>query len=170
METTFPGIKVFVSCLPEYLYLLKDTPRNISKNELLTNKKNYAYIRELSSNMITHPVEDFMKESDMPCGPIANLPSPLEIKPQTCALLTNSTTTSQSLNGNQIQKACEIIKGMGCEPIVNEYSMTCDWIMGVENEFLFEAASKGKATTLISTGLGENLFQSMFPGGQIIKL
>lgn len=170
MEASFPGIKVYLSCNDEYMYLLKNQERIVSRSNLLKDKQQYAYIRELSCDMSTHPVEQFMLESDMPCGPIQSSPLHEGDLSGTCTFLTNCYAPTRSLSGFQIQKVCQIIRNKGCEPVLNRPFEGFDWVVSVENEVLYEAAAMGKRVTLISTGLGENLFRTMFPGAQILHV
>ena len=44
-----------------------------------------------------------------------------------------------------------------------------DWVIGVENENLYEAAANRKKVSLISTGIGKNLFKMMFPEAEILE-
>jgi hypothetical protein len=39
-------------------------------------------------------------------------------------------------------------------------------VVGVESVQLFEAAAKGIRTILVPTGVGENLYKTMFPGAE----
>jgi hypothetical protein len=170
METSFPGIKVYLSCKDQYMYLLKNEERIVSETDLLKNKKQYAYIREITCDMTKHPIEQFMLESDMPCGPIRDQDTHFDMLNGSCTLLTSCNPPTRSLNGFYIQKAIQFIRQKGCEPVLNKSIDAFDWIIGVENDALYEAAAMGKRVTLISTGLGENLFRSMFPRAQIIHL
>ena len=166
MENTFPGVKVFIACREDALYLLKNEERIISKNELKESKNMFGYIRELLCDMQTHPVEEFMKESDIPYGPICNL----KITDGNCVLLTNGIIPVKPLNGSQIKQAIEFCKQSGQEPIINGSIEKAGWVVGVECDQLYQAAALGIKTTLIPTGFGENLFKKMFPDGQILRL
>jgi len=165
MEKTFPGVKVFLSARDEYMYLLKNQERIISKTQLKENRQNFSYIRELFTDMTNHPIEAFMNESDIPCGPIFSEKSSNES--QNCVLLTTCNPPVRELTGLQISNIIKFIKNCGCNPAINEKINNFDWVVSVENEFLYEAASSGKRTTLIPTGFGENLFRRMFPQAEI---
>ena len=67
-------------------------------------------------------------------------------------------------------RSTEHAKSKGFDVNINDSWENYDWIISVENEYLYEAAAAGKKVTLISTGIGENLFKSMFPKGEIISL
>lgn len=166
MEKTFPGVVVFIACRDDCLYLLKDEPRILSKTQLKDSKNMFGYVRELLCDMQTHPVEEFMKESEIPCGPVvrANHTNGHTV------LLTNGTIPVKSLNANQIKAAIDYVRSQGQEPILNEDVSNAGWVIGVECEQLYIAASAGKKITLIPTGFGENLFKNMFPDSEIKHL
>ena len=70
MEKTFPGIKVYLSCKNNYMYLLKDEQRIIQFEELDKNRNLFGYIRTIKNENNTHPIENFMLESDIEVLPI----------------------------------------------------------------------------------------------------
>lgn len=166
MEKTFPGIKVFLACKEDSIYLLEGEERIISKEQLNENKNMFAYIRELLCDMQSHPVESFMDESSIPCGPITIN----ESKIGNCVLLTNGIFPVKSLNSNQIKQAIKYIESKGCSVSLNSSTDNAEWIVGVENEYLYQSAANGKKITLIPTGFGENLFKRMFPNTEILHL
>lgn len=170
MESTFPGVQVYLACREDSAYLLKGEDRIITKEELKENKHLFGYIRELSCDMQSHPIEEFMNESAIPCGPIRAKQLPWE---GGCTLLTNGVAPVRSLSGNQIKFVIEHIKKCcgGTEPELNASpDAGHGWVVGVENESFYQAAVEGRRVTLIPTGFGENLFKKMFPGGQILTL
>ena len=167
MEATFPGVKVYLSCREDSLYLLKDEERIITREELKDNKNSFGYVRELTCDMQSNPVEEFMNESNIPCGPIRE--SQISAN-RDCVLLTNGIQPVASLTGNQIKAAIAFMRQKGAEPVLNGQDKHYGWWVGVECEQLYEAASWGKHVTLIPTGFGENLFKKMFPGGQILTI
>ena len=166
MEQTFPGVKVFIACRDDCLYLLQNEPRIITKTQLKDSKNMFGYIRELLCDMQSHPVEEFMKESDIPCGPICK---PLKNNGNV-VVLTNGIIPVKPLNGNQIKEIIEYVRSQGKEPILNGDINDASWVLGVECENLYLAAAAGKRVTLIPTGFGENLFKNMFPESEIQRL
>lgn len=167
MEAQLPGIKVYIACKSEAIYLLSGEERILTREDLQSKKNEFAYVRELSCDMQSHPIEEFMKESNLACGPI-KITTP--IIATTCVLLTNAILPTKTLSGKQIQAAIDYIKQKGCEPQINGSIENADWVVGVENEDLFQAAAMGKKVTLIPTGLGENLFHAMFPKAELLTL
>lgn len=167
MERMLPGIKVYIACRSEAKYLLKGEERILSQEDLQSQKAQFAYIRDLSCNMESHPVEDLMKESQLPCGPV---PIPEVDLPAKCVLLTNGIIPTKTLSSQQIQNAIKHIQKNGYEPELNTSIENAGWVVGVENEQLFQAAADGKKVTLIPTGLGTALFKEMFPKGELLSL
>lgn len=167
MEKTFPGIKVYLACREDSVYLLKDEERIITREELKESKHLFGYIRELLCDMQSNPVEEFMNESQIPFGPIrADQP----LKNKKCVLLTNGVIPVKTLTGNQIKLAIAHIQSKGYQPEINGNTDDAGWVVGVENEQFYLAAAAGRSVTLIPTGFGENLFKKLFPSGQILKL
>lgn len=165
MESQLPGIKVFIACKKEAMYLLNGEERIVNRDEI--KKEDFAYIRELACNMESHPVENLMLESKLPCGPIV---TNQDIETNKCVLLTNGIYPTRSLSGKQIQEALKMIQKQGRTAEINADVSDAGWVIGVENEELFKAAADGKRVTLIATGLGTSLFQAMFPTAQILQL
>ena len=167
MESTFPGIQVYLSCRDEHMYLLKGEEKIISRTDLKESKNKFAYIREIYCDLIKHPVESFMLESDIPI----KTEYKLQIKePASCVLLTNCTPPVKTLTGNQIKQIIEIMQSKNLVPAINKPVSDFDLVIGVESEELYEAGALGKQLILIPTGFGENLFKSMFPWAEILKM
>lgn len=170
MEAEFPGVKVFICCRDEYMYLLKGEERTLGRTELKESRGRFAYIRELVSDGGKHPVESFMDESAIPFGPVARPKRPLHELNGSCVLLTNGWHPNRSLSGDQIRLALDLVRARGSDAQINKPVGGFDWVVGVECDQLWEAAAEGKCVTLISSGFGENLFLRMFPEGEIISL
>lgn len=148
------------------MYLLEGEPRICSQNNF--NKKNYAYNREIVNNLEKHPIEQLMEESDIPCGPV--IIKKREKIIEKTAIFTNGYFPTRSLSFKQIN---DIIKNVGnfeINPNSNNWFENFDSAIGVENEYLYKAASLGLNTILIPTGNGENLFLKMFPNNKIRRI
>ncbi len=169
MEASFPEIKIFISCRDEHMYLLNGQERIVQKSKVIENKNQFAYIREICNNQQTHPVEDFMNESEIYFSKIANQNSKYSV-PGSCVLLTQSNQPTKQLTSYQLQKITEHVEKFHIDIQINKPPESFDWIIGVENELLYDQAAKGKKVTLIPTGVGENLFKNMFPDAEILKI
>lgn len=167
MEQTFPGVQVYIACREDSTYVLRGEERILTKNELKDSRHLFGYVRELLCDMQSNPVEEFMKESDIPCGPVKETPRGSSGR---CVLVTNGVLPVKSLTGDQIKAAIQYIRGQGCEPDLNDTIDNAAWVVGVESESLYQAAANGLRVTLIPTGFGKNLFKKMFPTGQILEL
>ena len=167
MEKAFPGIKIFISCKEDLMYLLENEERIIEKEKLKDSRYSFGYVRELLCDMQSHPIEEFMKESDIDYGPI----SKEKINNSNlCILLTNGIAPVKSLTGNQIKLALEHIKQKNYHVEINGDIKNAGWVIGVENEQLYKAALMGKQITFINTGFGENIFKRLFPETKILNL
>lgn len=166
MEQYFPGIKVYLCCRDELHYLFHGEPRTLVKSKLFTEKNQFAYVRELSYTEGEHPVEQLFIESEIEIKPICYSQS----NGINANILTNGTFPVKSLSHKQIQFVINHAQSKNCHYEINKNFNNFDWIIGVENEILYEAASSGKKTTLISNGIGDNLFKKMFPKSEILNV
>ena len=154
MEKTFPGIKVYLSCKNNYMYLLKDEQRIIQFEELDKNRNLFGYIRTIKNENNTHPIENFMLESDIEVLPIKTNTNTSNKK---CVILSNGIEPVRSLTGDQIKKLYEKLESKGFDVFLNVDFSDAGLVVGVENENLYLAAESGISTNLIATGFGENL-------------
>jgi hypothetical protein len=171
IENAYKGIVLYICCSDDCLYLLSKEKNILTKSEFLKNKSNISYIRFLEDSIDRHPVEEIMKESSIPCGPVCV--EKRENFSKKCALLTKGLSPVRSLNGRQINSALELISGGGFKvfinPSLNEIVDDFEMVVGVENEVLYECAARGLNVKLVPTGIGENLFLSMFPNNEIFS-
>lgn len=167
MMENFPNIDIFLSFKDEAMYLVENEHRIITKKELKESRGNFGYVREIICDMKSNPIYDFMKESDLKCGPLATVANTSN---QKCTLLTTGIFPVKCLDEKQIEKVKEIVKNKGFQLEINSNIQDSSWVIGVESESLYLAASMNKMVTLIPTGFGENLFIEMFPFCNIIKI
>lgn len=114
--------------------------------------------------MEDHPVEALMAESNL------EYPEPPELSVPTrkCVLWTKGVLPTKSLTEPQIQAVKSVFGDMNVE--INGSIENAGWVVGVESEAVFSAASQGIMTSLIDTGIGHNLFCDMFPNAEVITL
>lgn len=165
MEASYPGIKIFLCSRDELQYLFKNEPRTLNKTTLLSDRKQFAYIREIYFQFGKHPVEELMDESGIEIRPF----SEDELPYGKAVLLTKGIAPTKSLSYQQIKATMEYVESKGMPLELNQDYDNFDWVIGVENENLYEAAVAGKKVTLIPTGNGENLFKRMFPKAEILQ-
>ncbi len=165
IEKIYPGLEIFLACKDDAFYLLKDTPKVVKESEYA--KENYGYTRELFCNMQNHPVEELLKES--------NIPALLLKKEQKkggnlCSIYPFGTSPTKSLNKEQIEKVEKYVSSKNMMPTINGTLESTAWAIGVENEFTALAPTLGVKTTLIPTGIGENLYKSLYHELDIFKI
>ena len=167
MESKFPGIQVYIACKDHLIYLLQEEKNILTHSELSDRRNYFGYIRQMSTDFYVHSVEEFMKESEVPCGPIPQKKSESNGK---CVLLTQGIAPTKSLSASQIEKAKKYIHSKKFSIEIDVDIKDASWVVGVESEKLFLAIDQGKKCTLIKSGVGENLFKSMFPYFEILNL
>lgn len=160
MEATFPGVLVYIAHKESASHIFKNCERTITKEQLESSRDQFAYVRELACDMSEHPVESFMRESE--------IPYPLQIiRPNQghTVLITKGSLPTKSLSQEQIESAKKMAPGA----VIDGPIQDAGWVIGVESEQLFEAGAAGIRTTLIKTGIGENIYKRMFPAGEVMK-
>lgn len=162
LERAFPELKIYLSCKDDAYYLLKGEGRIVLKSQLY--EKDFGYIRNLVSNLRSHPVEDLFLESGLEIEPVQTKRhgenGGVTIYPQ-------GIVPTKGMSLDQIAAAAKLAMNEGYKIVEPGYGF---WAIGVENEQLFLAASKGYRTSLVPRGVGTNLYQKMFPNGEILSL
>lgn len=165
IEKIYSGVTIYLVCKDEAFHLLQDVPNTLKKSEYL--KGDYAYTRELSCNMQIHPVEALLRESNIP-----KLLS--ETKQQKggniCCIYPQGAAPTKSLNQEQIEKVKKHAISKNMFPVINGDLNSASWVIGVENEFTAIAPTKGIKTTLIPTGIGENIYKSLYRNLDLLKI
>jgi hypothetical protein len=185
IEKQLPGLKLYIACRDSLFYLLENEPRVIRSSEVDSFKHKFAYVREIVFKN-SHPILDFMEESNLEIESIQskNLSSGIGL------ICPEGLMPTKPLTENNVEYLKTWVKQQGFSPVVvgsdihatlnidyrpcgkekidqiNEASM----VVGVENEYLFLAGSLGKATVLVPTGLGTNLYKKLFPKNKIMKI
>lgn len=168
MEKTYPGIQVYIAYRDDTPgHIFHNTERTLTRSQLQETRHEFAYVRELTCNMISHPVEDFMDESNIPCGPV---PVGQTFATNVCVLVTTGMLPTRSLSRSEIEDIKTMVQSEGCIVQVDGDINQAQFVIGVENEKLFEAGARGCMVSLIPTGNGENLFKRMYPKGKVLKI
>lgn len=160
IEAELPGIEIYLSGNPEFL------PPGDRIIPAPVNNDEMAFVKELTCDLRKHkhPVEELIKESFLKLNHWI-VP---KIKPSIGAryvLCPNGTLPTKSLTPQQV----EAVKRRTNAEISNDIN-GANWVIGVENEQIFQAAMQGIRTTLIPTGLGTDLYKKLFPSGEIMVL
>ena len=161
IEAELPGIQIYL-CGADHQ--LPEGNRIFGISELDAKRNEMAYVRELTCDLVSHPIENLLKESSLtlkhwtPPVKKSSMGNKYVICPQ-------SMIPTKPLTNEQIEK----IKKTTNAQVDNDIEGK-DWVISVENEQLFKAAMKGIRTTLVPTGLGTNLYKKLFPHGEIMNL
>jgi hypothetical protein len=172
IEKQFEGLVIYICCPDDSLYLLKDQKRTFPKSRMNEFREDISYIRIIEDCSDYHPIEELIKESGLviPAVPV----SERKIDSKKCALLTNGVGSVRSLTGKQILELEEYFTKKNFQVFINpkleEILENFEIAVGVENISLYESAYGGLKTYLVPTGNGKNLFNSMFPNNEIIRL
>ena len=167
IEKELPGIQVYVACRNPLIYLRKFFGKKlVTGKEMGKARQTFAYVRELKCNMVSHPVEDLLIESNLEV-PSLTPPQPTS-QTKKCVIWPHGILPTNSIDEKQIEllKAKAITQGY--EPQISKQIEGAGWVIVVESEPLFMAAIMGIRTTLIPTGLGTNFYQKLFPLNEIL--
>lgn len=165
IEQELPGLELHVCCRNELMYLSEWYDKIFPKSELQYKKSEFAYIKQLTCNMFDHPVEQFLMESGMSIPEISVPTCDLTKK---CVIVPEGNAPTNSLTSEQIDRVQELVDNRGFQ--VGYDIEGAGWVVGVENEQLFLAASRGIPTSLVPTGIGKNIYQKMYPHAEILNL
>lgn len=180
-----PDIELFIACRDEFAFLLEDEPNVITFSSFPANSHRFAYVRQISTNVDgEHSIYTIALES---------LKEPVQIpaSPRTgsrCLVCPDAALPTRSLSSTKEAKAYAESKGYSVQVVGSDIHngktpVDCrpsgadklklvrqsDWVIGPENEFLFEAVRLGIKTTLMPTGRGHELYRILCPKGEILK-
>jgi hypothetical protein len=185
IEKQLPGIRLYLACRDSFFYLLADEPRSLRTSEMAEFKHLFAYIRELTFKD-KHPVLEFMEESQLEIPAIAQ---PVAKQGGMALICPEGMQPTKCLTSEQLAAVTKHVEKMGYKPVVLgsdthsvmkiglrpsgdnklEYVRMASLVVGVENEYLFLAASRATDTVLVPTGIGTELYKKMFPKNKVQK-
>ena len=170
------------------MYLVAGEDRVVPFSEIRDRKSEFAYLREIGTSLESpHSIMRLIEES-MPID-TGSMIEPRKIAYNHCLICPDGALPTKSLADVKRLKAyaetknyrvkvagselhpgiCQVdVRPVGGSKL--ELVSKVDWVIGVENEFLFEAIRLGIKTTLIPTGLGTRLYKFMCPHGEILEL
>ena len=149
------------------MYLSEWYDKLLPLSQLEDRKHEFAYIKQLTCNMFDHPVLELLEDSHIPFFE-ARVPSPdLTMK---CVIAPDGNLPTECMTEEQIEAAKTTAINQGYQVEVGYDIEGAGWVIGVENEQLFLAGSRGIPTSLVPTGIGTRLYQKMFPKGEILNL
>jgi hypothetical protein len=187
-EEALPGIQIYYSCKSEYLLWLEEDPFKISIEHHLQHPKEFAYEINVAYDGLkrSHPIWDFVKESNIPVRkqPIVGSQSHFAY------ICPEGNFPTNSLSVPQIMELRQAVMQRGFKPLVvgtaasetllpidrrpnteqkKQMARTAGCVVGVECDMLFEAANRGIPTSLVSTGLGTELYNVMYESMKVTK-
>jgi hypothetical protein len=167
IEEQFKGINFFIGCRDEKVAKLNGNSI-LRLSELKVKRFDFGHIREIAYNGSSHPVEDFINESNLKnivvCDNLKKEPT------EKCVIITKGNYPTVSLDSKRTQVLEKIASSEGYRPEVDGNIEGAGLVMGVESYDLFYAASQGIKTRLVKTGIGHNLFKNMFPKCDLLNL
>jgi hypothetical protein len=184
IESKFPELKLFICCNDELYYLLHQEENILKHSEIKNQKNKFAYIREIKTTMHGHAIYELLKESNLNFNVSI---CPKKENNRICYICPDGGLPTNSLHDVSKYRALAMMKGYHVQVLgsdlhrgsckvdkcpVGQHKLelinSADWIIGVENEYLYEAASRGIKTSLCPSGVGTNLYKLLFPNNEII--
>lgn len=167
MERQFPGLKIYLGCKDASYGYLQGCDRVVKVSEIRKRKLEFAHVKELRFNGKEHVIDLFAKRCNLDCR--------LDIEPQKehtalCVIVTEGSYPTKNLIKKQVDILKRVARERNYEVEVDGDIENAGMVMGVESPKLFEAAAKGIKTVLVPTGLGERLYERMFPNGEVLKV
>lgn len=186
LRLAYPELRLFISCRDEMIDLL-ESEEDVVPYSLIHDKKNdFAYIREIVINVNSpHSMLSFIKESLPGFRPVR--PEPV-MNGRRCLVCPDGGLPTKSYPDAARLKAyaeareykttvvgSDIHPGtaeVDSRPATGKLALVAeaDWVLGVENEYLFEGVRRNVKTTLVPTGIGTNLYKLLCPHGEIMTL
>ena len=161
----FPDIEIYIACKDSVKHLVQGEKDIILESELKLKEKDMAYVRTITCDMKSHPIENLAEESQVKIVPYTT--QKVEIN-RTFFIATNGVLPTKNMTTKQYYMVKNMAQSDGYEQVDNLQS--AGWVIGVENENLFLAAESGLRTTLIPMGFGTKFYQKLFPEGEILPL
>ena len=169
IQKELPGIQLYICC-NDRLSDLKTSYSNILlSDELRKNKKNFAYIRSIRyEDNGLHPILNLLHESNITLQHF-NKPTRIQNDYRKCIIICTGSPPTKSISDEILSSILArlkrdnrpvlVIKNQKDKPSLNDTGL----IIGVECELLFSAAFQGIETCLVPTGVGTELYQTLFP-------
>ena len=160
IEAELPGLQIYLCGRDEFMPFGE---KSFGLSQFEQKKNEMAYCRELPCDLIHHPVEQLLIESNLTLN---HWKPPIVIQPKghNVVLCPNGVIPTKNLNPQEIDK----LKMKFGNFQITENVENADWVIGVESFGFWKAAMLGIKTTLIPTGLGMALYKKLFPSGEIL--
>jgi len=186
-KVAFPKLNLFISCRDEFMYLMGDEEGVIPLSQYRDSKHRFSYCREIGTSIEPpHAIFRLVDESIPNCKIAIEPRQPVSNRCLICpegALPTKVFEDVTRLKAYAEQAGYRVkVAGSNLHPSKAQVDFRpgdgeklslvqkADWVIGVENEFLFEAVRLGIKTTLVPTGLGTSLYKFLCPAGEIFPV
>lgn len=166
MESSFPGVNIYLACREEFLGRLKGEPMTMSLGDLKSSRKEFGMVYEVLRGNRCHPIEEFMEASGIPC----EVRIPRVERTSKCLIFPSGGTPADSMRDDQVQKAMAFARANGYRPEFGEDLTGVGLVVGVESPQFYEAAFSGIEAKLVTTGKETKFFEKMFPGYGVLKI
>ncbi len=185
-KKVLPELELSICCTDDLMYLLEGEPDVIPHSQIRDRKTEFAYIREVGATMSPpHPIYEMLVQ--------AGATSDINIKPRVvgtkrCLICPDGGLPTQPMK--EVDRYREIASSRGYDvkiigsDVHSNYQKpdmrpsgrakvslleTADWVIGVENEYLYEAVGRGVKTSLYPSGIGTELYRLLCPKGEILQ-
>ncbi len=161
IEQELPGVQIYINHKDKFkIDSYRTSPASSFK------KYDYAYVRDLKFDNVSHPVERLLTESDIKLNYLKP-PRPKSVNTR-CVLLTKGLGSVASMSRAEIDETQKMAEKKGFYVEINENIDNAGWVIGVECENFYRAAIDGTKVTLAPTGFGTKFFQKIFPNGEVL--
>jgi hypothetical protein len=157
-------MNIHVCCKDEHIGVLGDE-KSLKMSGLKNAKMTFAHVYEFITGNQVHPIEELLDDCGIEDYAIDVPKAEPTVK---CVISPLGGYPTKNLTKPQISKLKKMAINQKYQ--IGEGLEDAGWVIGVENEELFEAAALGIKTTLVKTGTGANLYQKMFPQGEVIEI
>ena len=159
------GVPIYLSCRDQVFHLLEQSDRTLLYTTLKDNERYFPYIFNMTCNLVEHPVEAMLLESDVPIKVVR--PDAPDGNGK-CVIFPDGTIPTHPMTKAQVERCVALAHRRGLTPHIGGSYEGASLVIGVENWQLFSAAAKGIPVALVPSGLGTNLYRRMF-GGEILE-
>jgi len=164
IEAELPGIQIYIVCSDE-LKRKYNQERMVGRSEFQDYE--YSHVREITFDSTSHPVFDLIESSKLTLEhlPPVILPTPTK----KCVLLNQALPPVAKIDDERLKTIKQYIVAQGYYIEEDGDLDNAGWVVGIESEKLYQAATRGIRTSLVPTGFGTKLFQKMFPHNEILQ-
>lgn len=188
IQRQYPELRIFIACSDNLFFWIENEPDVIRQSEIKDRLTEFAYIRQIeTSSGSNHPLLEILTESNINIQPIPI--RKLQRQFGNCLICPNGSYPTQPMPN--VEKYKSYARQHGFNPVIvgSDTHQTykafdinpsghdklavinnADWVIGVENEYLFTAGIQGVPVSLVPTGIGTNLFKALFRTGEILSL